>query len=105
MAHHVVDRGAEVAGVGGVAGGLVADGGGDRALLLHVLGRQAVDLQRGHPRLDQWREVVQHFRGQLAGHAHARDAGFVFVGDAHGTRLSCGPQRLETTGESAAGPG
>ncbi|MDT4855534.1 hypothetical protein FQZ97_898940 [compost metagenome] len=88
MADHVVDGGAQVTGVGRVTAGLVADGGRDRALLLHELGRKAVDLEGGHARLDQRREVVQHFGGQAASHPHAFDARFVFVGDAHGRRLS-----------------
>ena len=45
---------------------LVAQRGRDGALLLHVLGGQAVDFVGGDARLDVRREVVQHFGGQAA---------------------------------------
>ena len=83
MAHNVVDRGAQVPGVGRVAWWLVADGGRARALLGHAFGAEAVDFEGGDTGLDVGGDVVQHFRSKAAGLAHAFYVFGGFGSDAH----------------------
>ncbi|MPM61855.1 hypothetical protein SDC9_108718 [bioreactor metagenome] len=82
VADHVVHRGAQVAGIGRIAGRLVADGGRHGALLVHALLAQTVDLGRGDAGLDVRGDVVQHFGCQTAGLSHASDFFSVFDGNA-----------------------
>src|SRR5690606_38594251 len=59
VAHHMVDRGADIGGVGRHAGRLIAQAGGLGALLSHALGAQIVDLLGGDAGLDVGGDVVQ----------------------------------------------
>ena len=83
VAHHMVDRGAQRARIRRIARWLVAHGGRNGALGGHAFGAQAVDFERGDAGLDVRCDVVQHFRSQPAGEAHAGDVLCGFDGDTH----------------------
>ncbi|MNV81421.1 hypothetical protein D3C71_1750880 [compost metagenome] len=83
MAYHMVDRGADVGGVGRHARGLVAQAGGFGALLFHGFGAQQVDLLGGDAWLDVGGDVIQNLRGQAACDAHLCNVFFGIDFDGH----------------------
>ena len=84
MAHLVVDRGADGAGEGRIAGRGVADGGGLHLELVgQVFQAQAVQFPGGDARLDVGGDEIEDFGGVLAGRAHLGQVGRIGNG-AHG---------------------
>ena len=94
VAHHVIDRGADRLRIGAVAGRRVVQRRRDGLLHVHhVVMAQAVEFRGGHARLDMGPDVVEHFRGQSARHAHAFDFFRCLDGDAHEKGLFLGIPR------------
>ena len=86
MTNLVVDRCAHRFGVGPVTTALVIERSRNSALHLgDVVVCQLVDFVGGDTRLDERRQVVQHFRGEPTRDAHAVNAFGVFVGNCHGS--------------------
>ena len=84
VAHHMVDRGADIGRVGRHAWGLIAQAGRLGALLGHALGAQIVDLLGGDAGLDVRGDVVQHIRSKAACNTHAFNVFGSLQCDAHG---------------------
>src|SRR5574337_1271280 len=97
VADLVVDRGADRLRIWRVAGRLVVQPRRDRALDLgDVVVGELVDRVRRHAGLHVRGQVVQQFAGQAARDAHAADAFFVLVGDAHGSNYPIGSGAAQT---------
>ncbi|CAJ6303506.1 Uncharacterised protein [Burkholderia pseudomallei] len=84
VADHVVDRRADRLRERRIAGRLVVERRGHRALHMgHVFVAEAIEFARRHAGDDEWRDVVEHFARETAGDAHLRDVVFVFERNSH----------------------